>query len=95
MIEKFIEKIKKDKNVSIVYLWYTHMSPKVKTKEISNAINNHDWKTFKKWLAWQSKEPLEYFPKTAAVFYGNEYVGELFITEQTFELIMDNDYECG
>lgn len=81
--------------IRVVYLWYYHLNPKVKTREIETAINNHDWKTFEKWLKWQEEQDLVYFPEYADVYINGEYFGELLINEETFNLITVNDYECG
>lgn len=84
-------------DIRIIYLWYHHLNPEVNKKEIETAINNHDWKTFKKWLKWEEEQANElvYFPEYADVYVNGEYFGELLINEETFNLIMDNDYECG
>ena len=79
----------------IIYFWYYHLNPKVKTREIESAINNHDWKTFEKWLEWQEEQDLVYFPEYADVYINGEYFGELLINEETFNLITNNEYECG
>lgn len=81
--------------IHVVYLWYYHLNPNVNTKEIEKAIDNHDWKTFKKWLEWQKTQPLMYFPDYADVYINKEYVGKLIINEENFNLITCNDYECG
>lgn len=81
--------------IRVVYFWYYHLNPKVNKKEIETAINNHDWKTFKKWLIWQEKQKLVYFPDYADVYINGKYYGQLVINEKTFHLITDNDYECG
>lgn len=85
-------------DIRIIYFWYYHLNPDVNKKEIENAINNHDWKTFEKWLEWeeeQGEKDFVYFPDSASVYINDEYFGELLINEQTFNLIMGNDYECG
>lgn len=81
--------------IRVIYFWYYHLNPKVKTKEIEAAINNHDWKTFAKWLEWQEEQDLMYFPEHADVYINGEYFGELLVNEETFNFITDNDYECG
>lgn len=81
--------------IRTIYLWYTHLNPKVNTKEIETAIINHDWITFKKWLDWQKKQKLVYFPEYADIFINGKPFGKLLINEETFKLITDNDYECG
>lgn len=83
------------KNISIIYLWYHHFNPKINEKKIETIINNHDWETFKRWLEWQKTQDLLYFPETAPVFINEKYYGELLINEENFNLITDNDYECG
>lgn len=86
------------KDIRIIYFWYHHLNPEVDKKEIVKAINNHDWKTFKKWLKWQEEQNVKgfiYFPDSASVYINDDYYGEVLINEQTFDLIMDNDCECG
>ena len=87
--------MKPNNNIRIVYLWYWHLNPKIDTKEISTAINNHDWKTFNKWFKWQKKQTLVYLPNKAEVYINEEYIGQVTINKNTFNLITDNDYECG
>ena len=82
-------------NFDVVYLWYNHLNPHLKIKEIEEALNNHNWKVFKKWLKWQEKQPLMYFPSHADVYVGNEYIGQILINKDTFHLITSNDHECG
>lgn len=83
------------KRIEIIYFWYHHLHPEVNKKKICAAINNHDWKTFKEWLEWQKEQEFVYFPENAVVYINGEYFGELLINEETFNLITDNDYECG
>ena len=81
--------------IRIIYLWYWHLDPRVNTKEIDEAIKNHDWKTFNKWMEWQKKQTLLYLPDWAEVYINEEYIGQVTITKETFDLITDNDHECG
>lgn len=83
------------KDIRIVYFWYHHFNPKVNERKIEVAINNHDWKTFEKWLEWQKEQDFVYFPESAVVYINGEYYGELIINEDNFNLITENDYECG
>lgn len=83
------------KEFEIIYFWYHHLNPKVNKRKVETAINNHKWKKFKKWLKWQEEQDFVYFPEYAVVYINGEYFGRLLINEQTFNLITDNEYECG
>jgi hypothetical protein len=86
-----------DSDVELHYQWYTHLNPKVNTKEIDAAIENHDYKTFSKWVKMFENAPWEYFPSMASIWSGDAYVGTVCVAydEALFSLITSNDHECG
>ena len=97
IIPKFEAEITMDSDVEIYYQWYTHLNPNVNTKAIEDAIENHDYKTFTKWLNKLSQEPWEYLPSRANLWSGDAYIGTVCVAydEELFSLITDNGYECG
>ena len=86
-----------ESDVELFYQWYWHLNPKVNTKEIEEAIENHDYKTFMKWFNMLEKEPWEYLPTRANIWAGDTYVGTVCVAydEGLFSLITGNDHECG
>lgn len=86
-----------DSEVAVVYQWFHHFNPNVDTKEIWNAIENHDYKTFMKWYNFLRNEDLTYLPSRAAIWIDDCYVGDVCVVyePETFALISDEDYECG
>lgn len=86
-----------DSEVDILYQWYWHCNPNVNTKEIEQAIENHDYKTFRKWFKKLEVEEWEYLPTSADIYIGNAYIGTVCVAydEGLFSLITDNDHECG
>ena len=86
-----------DSDVELHYQWYTHLNPKVNTKEIDASIENHDYKTFSRWVKMFENEPWEYFPSRAYIWAGDTYVGTVCVVydEGLFSLITGSDHECG
>ena len=86
-----------DSEVSILYQWFWHCNPHIDTKEIWNAIQDHDYETFMKWYDILKREDWTYLPSTASILIGDCYVGDVCVvyTPETFALITDEDYECG
>lgn len=86
-----------DSEVEIIYQWFHHCNPHIDTKEIWNAIRDHDYETFMKWYNILKYEDLTYLPSMAAILIGDCYVGDICIAykPETFALITDEDYECG
>jgi hypothetical protein len=86
-----------DDDVSVFYQWYHHFNPNVNIREIDNAIQNHDYKTFMKWFNKLEKEEWEYLPTTAYIWSGEILLGTVCVVfdEELFSLISGNDHECG
>ena len=91
------KEISLDSEVQLHYQWYTHLNPKVDTKEIEAAIDNHDYKTFSKWVRLFEDEPYEYFPSRADIWSDDAYIGTVCVIydKTLFSLITSNDHECG
>lgn len=94
-----VEKVKVtlDSNVNIVYQWFWHCNKELNTKEIWNAISNHDYETFMKWYDIYKYENITYFPAKAYIFIGEECIGSVCVVyaKEVFNLITNQDYECG
>ena len=86
-----------DSEVAIVYQWFHHCNPHVDTKEIWNAIKDHDYNVFMKWYNTLQNEDWTYLPSSAAILTGDYYVGDVCVAynPEVFALITDEDYECG
>lgn len=86
-----------DSEVELHYQWYTHLNPKINVREIEAAIDNHDYKTFSKWVRMFEDEPWEYFPSRADIWSDNAYIGTVCILydKTLFSLITGNGHECG
>ena len=86
-----------DSEVTVVYQWFHHCNPHIDTKEIWNAIRDHDYETFTKWYDYLKREDWTYLPNTATIWIGDCYVGDVCVVYKpgTFMLITDEDYECG
>lgn len=88
-----------DTEVEIFYQWFWHCDPRVDTREVWDAIKNHDYETFMKWYKKFSRDGWLYFPETASILLKDKHkhVGELDILydPKVFALIMGQDYECG
>lgn len=89
-----------------LYYWYHHGAMTYERRQwINERINTHDWQAFcfirevyeSTWSIYQpdKEEHMLYFPNSIVVFEGDEPVDYLDITEETFQLINDNDYEHG
>ena len=90
-----------------LYYWYHHGAmPSYEYRQwVSERINAHDWHAFctvrmlfeSDWSIFQpdKEEHISYFPDHITVFEGDESVDCLDLTEETFQLIDDNDYEHG
>lgn len=89
--------INMDSEVNVHYQWFWHFNEKLDTKEIWNAIKDHDYETFRKWYDMYVYDNLTYFPSEAAIFMGDECVGFVCVvySPETFALITSQDYECG
>ena len=81
--------------INTIYFWYDDpyigISPET-VKAISNSIENHDWDTFCKYF-YAPGEHEFYLPDTMSVYSGDEIIGLLKITPETFGLIEYS--ECG
>lgn len=86
-----------DSEVAVVYQWFHHCNPHIDTKEIWNAIKDHDYETFIKWYNILKCEDWTYLPSNATIWIGDFYVGDVCVAymTETFALITDEDYECG
>lgn len=86
-----------DSEVSIIYQWFHHCHPNIDTKEIWDAIKNHDYKTFMKWYNFFECDDLTYLPSSAMICIEDYYVGDVCVAykPEIFALITDEDYECG
>lgn len=83
--------------MEVFYVWNHHMNPEVccKMNEIDIMIENHDWESFKKWLEWEKKQDMEYFPKTIKVGFDDEFEKEIELNEHNFKTITFVENECG
>lgn len=86
-----------DTEVSVIYQWYHHLNPDFDKDATFSAIENHDFATFEKLFNKFGWDPIVYFPTKATIFAGDESVGEVVVafSPDTFNLITDQDYECG
>lgn len=86
-----------DDEVDVVYYWYDHLMPDEKRKKIQKAINNHDFKTFKKYEEEYEGCGMTYFPSSAFIYKGDEAIGSVCVvwSEDTFSLINFSESECG
>ena len=89
-----------------LYYWYHHGAmTDIRREFIRKCIDSHDWQAFcmiremyqSTWSIYQpDKEyPLCYFPNSICVFEGDEPVGCIDLTEETFNLIDGSDDEHG
>lgn len=94
------KKIKK-----VVYFWYDHCFLRGTgiDKQITNAIERHDWVQFKTYQTilnnmvteGQKNEKWTYLPDSVCVEYENGKFKCLDMTRELFNKIEDSEYECG
>lgn len=86
-----------DSEVAVIYQWFHHCNRDINTREVWDAIENHDYATFCKWFAEYEDSLMVYFPSEASVHIDGEYVGDVCVVynEKMFNLITDEDCECG
>lgn len=92
-------------DIEVVYVWFdlnegiTHQNGDY--EKITEAIINGDYSTFMKYYKKYNYDykfdnnggGITFFPDTAAIFYNNEWVGDMDITGRTgFNMI--TDFEC-
>lgn len=68
-----------DDEVEVDYYWYDHLMPDEKRKEIQKAIDNHDFKTFKKYQEEYEDCDITYFPSSAFIYKGDEAIGSVCV----------------
>lgn len=93
----YYDLVKDVKIMEVSYVYHYHMNYKVwnRINEINDIIKNHDWESFKKWLEWEKKQPVEYFPKIIYVTFDGEYEREIELNEHNFKTITFVENECG
>ena len=84
----------------VVYYWYDHLVCRSNgdAEIVEKAIKEHDLKTFLRIRdRYERMYPdTKFFPDTAAVFDGDERVGDILITNKNgFDQITRSEYECG
>lgn len=95
-------------DIAVVYYWYDHLVLRDNGDAaiVTTAIKNGDYKTFMEIynkyppFTTYDKEFGEcenvYFPDTATIWYKDEIIGEIYITNPIgFNMITDSEYECG
>lgn len=70
-----------DSEVEIVYYWFDYLNPNVDTDEIGNAIQTHDYETFRKWFDTLLYERYKYLASSAYIHIEDACVGEIFIAD--------------
>lgn len=95
-----------DKTIkNVIYYWYDHLLirqlPDIE-KAIDSCIKNHEYDVFKQWqflLNYRDKindcEFLIYLPDSVFVEYEDGDYDTLPMTEELFNKISYNEYECG
>lgn len=85
------------KKMEVSYVYNHHMNHELWhcMSEVDAMIENHDWESFKKWLEWEKKQDMEYFPKTITVRFDREWEGEIELNEHNFKTITFVEHECG
>lgn len=86
-----------NEEVEFVYYWYDHlMRGTTAVEEIETALNNKDWKLFKKYFYNQDIHKctlpihITVFPKS-----GDYVLGYLEMNEKNIKLLTWSEYECG
>ena len=93
-------------DVSIVYYWYDHMVLRQNgdAEKVTEAIAEGDYDTFIKYYNYYNytyeyegeSGSITFFPSHAALYYHDEVVGMIDITEPLgFSMICESEYECG
>lgn len=94
-------------DISVVYYWYDHLVLRENgdAEIIQKAIQEGDFDTFSrmcdKYPSYLVEDEdgayfVDYFPDTALIWYQDEIVGEIYITNKIgFSMITDSEYECG
>lgn len=84
-----------NKTVEVVYYWYHHMMPDYMIYEVQKALDNADYDTFTFWQERLNHPDVCYLPDYACVFCEDDYIGKLFITPVTMNLLTYSECECG
>ena len=93
-------------DIEVVYFWTDHLILRQNgdAKKVTKAIEDGDYDTFMKYYNYYNYEyPYDnkggstvFFPDRAAIFYKDEYVGDIDITKPLgFSMICFSEYECG
>lgn len=95
-----LAKLSLDADVEIGYYWYDHLHPAFRNKHIDDIFDNHDWDSFQEvFKAAQDQmyvDGLCYMPYEAALFIGEECVGDVSITHKPFFMMLTHaEHECG
>jgi hypothetical protein len=87
----------------VIYYWYDHLLLRKNgdANKVQQAIKNHDFATFMDFYNKYSAnnyDGLIFFPEHASIFSkaSEEIIGWIDVTtKEGFNLIDDNEYECG
>lgn len=97
-----------NENCQVIYCWYDHLILRENgdAKIVQQAIADGDYDTFiKMYKKYPDKTVINelgqqyyivYFPSTAEIWYNDEIIGSLDITNEIgFSMITSSEYECG
>ena len=87
--------------ISIVYYWYDHLArnwaPSL-VRAIEDALDDRDFEAFAKIVDQIKDENIMItLPNTACIYNDDTdtILGDIYLNENTFHLIMEHEYECG
>ena len=97
----FAHCFKMEDRISIIYYWYDHLArnwaPNL-VRTIEDSLNDHDFETFSK-IADQIKDEniMITLPDMACIYNDDTdtILGDIYLNEDTFHLIVEHEYECG
>lgn len=93
-------------DIEIVYFWFDHLILRENgdAEKVTNAIINGDYDIFMKYYNYynyvynynNNGGSITFFPDVAAIFYQDEYIGNINITNPLgFSMICSSKYESG
>lgn len=84
-----------NKTVEIVYYWYHHMIQNDMRRDIQDALDVGDYDLFVFYQQILNKPDICYLPDYASVYCDGNYIGKVWITPLTINLLTHSECECG
>ena len=97
----FAHRFEMEDRISIIYYWYDHLArnwaPNL-VRAIEDSLNDYDFEAFSAIANQIKNENIAItLPDTACIYNddANTILGDIYLNENTFHLIMEHEYEGG